>query len=467
MNSEKKSISAKNILFDTQNPRHDPSEDQVDALQKLLKDEDIRSLAADIVKHGVNPTETLIVMPSGTENNKHIVLEGNRRLAALKVLQKPTLCLNKQDEKYFASLKKKYSGDFLVPCTVVKTRKDAEHWILIKHGTDLGGASTKRWNATQNARFADNTSTSSPNQRAYTLLKYAYENALITKDQHDKINITTITRYLSSPLLRKSLGIDFKNNWIQSNLQLSRFNDAVQRFLLDDLKSVEDGGLSSRSNASDRENYGHKLVAELHLHEAREKSYKDVPKINSENKMGNINDEQSQSIRDNKNPNKRSKVIPYEFKLTIQKPKIKRIYDELKSIDPKHYTNAAAFLFRGFIELTIHYYLESVLRRHEEQRDLHKHIITVADDLESKEIHKKKLSSLRAIATTPTQSSPLSIKLMNNYVHGTVEPSATDLILAWDPIQEAVRLIYDEINKTPSGQTQQKGVRSLKTGVTL
>lgn len=455
---EKKSLSVKNILFDIQNPRHDPSEDQVEALQKLLKDEDIRTLAADIVKHGVNPTETLIVMPHPDPQlqNKHIVLEGNRRLAALKVLQKPTLCAQKSDEKYFTTLSKKCSGDFLAPCTVVQTRKDAEHWILIKHGIDQGGASTKRWNATQNARFADNTSTSSSYQRAFILLKYAYENGLITKEQHDLIKITTITRYISNPSFRKSLGIDFRDNWIQTNLNLPKFNDAIQRFLLDGLKSVEDGGLSSRSKAFDRENYGHKLVAELHLHEAREGSYKDVPKNNHEDNDEKENPKEAQGRRDNKNPNKRNKVIPYEFRLTIQKPKIKRIYDELKSIDPKIYTNAAAFLFRGFIELTIHYYLEVVLKKHEEQRDLHKYILQVADDLEKKGVHKKKLSPLKAVATTPTPSSPLSTKLLNNYVHGTVEPSATDLLLAWDPIQEALELIYDEINKSSSGQKANK-----------
>jgi len=452
MSQERKNISVKHILFDNQNPRHDPSESQKEALQKLLKDEDIRALAADIVKYGVNPTETLIVMPSKDIEGKYIVLEGNRRLCALKVLQKPTLCSSKSDESYFSKLKQKYTGDFIAQCTVVPSKKEAHHWILIKHGTDQGGASTKRWNATQNARYAEGTNTKSPNQRAYTLLKYALDNEIISKSEYDAINITTITRYLSNPSFRKSTGIEFSKEWIKTNLKTDKFHEVIRRFLMDDLADPKDGGLSSRSTASDRENYGHKLLADLNIPEHRQGHYQELPKEPDPSAATPVNNSGQKVPKQNPSPNKRNKVIPNDFKLQIIKPKIKRIYDELKQLDAKIYPNAAALLFRSFIELSIHHYLEKVMNKHEQQRDLHKHILTVANDLESKGVEQKKLKPLRAAASTPTQSSPLSAALMNNYVHGTVEPGATDLILAWDPIQESVTLIYGEINKINSGQ---------------
>lgn len=448
---ERKTISVKHILFDDINPRHDPSEGQKEALQKLIKDEDIRQLAADIVRHGVNPTESLIIMPSPDDDKKYIVLEGNRRLAALKALQKPTLCATKSDEKYFSKLSKKYEGDYNLTCTVVTSREEAHHWILIKHGNNQGGATTKRWDSTQNARYAENTNTKSPNDRAYKLLKYALDNGAISKDEYDAINITTITRYISNPSFRKSIGVNFNNNWIQSNLPKDKFDEVVQRFLLDDLIDSKNGGLSSRSNATERENYGHKLLSDFNIHEHRLNNYSELPRF-IENEVPEPSDNKPKGKRDNNSPNKRNRVIPNDFKLQINKPKIKRIYDELKKLDLKTYPNAAALLFRSFVELSIHYYIEKVMGQHHQQRDLHKHINKVVEDLKGKGIPEKQLNPLKAAANTPTPSSPLSTNLMNNYVHGTVEPTPTDLILAWDPIQDSIGILFDEINKMNSGQ---------------
>ncbi|PLA73973.1 hypothetical protein CYQ88_08390 [Hydrogenovibrio sp. SC-1] len=453
MANDRKTISVKHILFDDINPRHDPSEGQKEALQKLIKDEDIRQLAADIVNHGINPTESLIIMPSPNDDKKYIVLEGNRRLAALKALQKPTLCAIKSDETYFSKLSKKYKGDYNITCTLFNSREEAHHWILIKHGNNQGGATTKRWDPTQNARYAENTNTKSPNDRAYKLLKYALDNELISKENHDNIKITTITRYISNPSFRKSIGVDFRKNWIQSNLPRDIFNEVVQRFLLDGLIDSKNGGLSSRIDATGRENYGHKLLSDFNLHEHRQKHYGDLPKsTNNESEPDSNEKIKPKSKRDNNSPNKRNRVIPNDFKLQINKPKIKRIYDELKKLDLKTYPNAAALLFRGFIELSIHHYLEKVMGQHQQQRDLHKHINKVVENLISKGIPEKRLNPLKAAANTPTPSSPLSANLMNNYVHGTVEPSPTDLILAWDPIQDSIGILFDEINKMNSGQ---------------
>lgn len=425
--------------------------DNKEALQKLLNDEDIRQLAQDIVRHGVNPTENLIVIQSPEMEGKYVVLEGNRRLSALKVLQKPTLCSSKKDEKYFSALAKKYQHGFCIDCTVVHSKKDADHWILLKHGTDQGGAATKRWNATQSTRFAQNTNSKSTNDRAYRLLKYTLDNKIISKEEHDKINITTITRYLSTPSFRQSIGIEFKKNGeMLTNISIEKFNEVIRHFLTDDIT----GKLSSRSNASDRKHYGEVLLRDFNIPGARQKEA--IPLPTKPTKQDDQFNQNSPSIppkiKDNLNPNKRQKIIPSSFCLTIYDPKTKRIYDELKKINAQEFPNAAALLFRTFLELSIHLYLSQVMNTTEQQRDLHKHILTVANDLEAKKIHKKKLSSLRSVASSSTPSSPLSTKLLNDYVHGVIEPNAKDLILAWDPIEKSIAIIFDEINKNNAGQ---------------
>ena len=47
------------------------------------------ALAKDIVNYGMNPTELSIVMPLNDDLRRYVVLEGNRRLTALKALENP------------------------------------------------------------------------------------------------------------------------------------------------------------------------------------------------------------------------------------------------------------------------------------------------------------------------------------------------------------------------------------------
>ena len=46
-------------------------------------------LAQDILQNGLNPSDLPFVMPLNDDRKRYIVLEGNRRLAALKSLENP------------------------------------------------------------------------------------------------------------------------------------------------------------------------------------------------------------------------------------------------------------------------------------------------------------------------------------------------------------------------------------------
>jgi len=89
---------------------------------KLLK------LAEDIAKYGPNLADLPIVMPSGT---RYIVLEGNRRLVALRALENPQWLVGAFPVKALAemrSLSKRYLQNPIssIHCLVVKDREEAE-----------------------------------------------------------------------------------------------------------------------------------------------------------------------------------------------------------------------------------------------------------------------------------------------------------------------------------------------------
>src|SRR5689334_15117892 len=90
------------LLLDVDNPRIPPLRtplSQRELISELVAHDDVYELARDIADVGFDPVEALIGCEDG---GKTVVLEGNRRLAALKLLQDPTL----SPEAYLARFKK-------------------------------------------------------------------------------------------------------------------------------------------------------------------------------------------------------------------------------------------------------------------------------------------------------------------------------------------------------------------------
>lgn len=104
----------------------------------------IYGLARDIATRGVlNPSDPIIVIPSGS---RYIVVEGNRRLSALRLLKKPNLAHNPSDQKRFASLAKRFPLALAsVSAVVAPDREEANIWIDLKHTGPGKGEGTKVW----------------------------------------------------------------------------------------------------------------------------------------------------------------------------------------------------------------------------------------------------------------------------------------------------------------------------------
>ena len=76
------------LLLDLENPRISRADNQREALQKVIENQDVKLvvLAESIVMDGLNPMDRWLVLKSPSELGKYVVLEGNRRLAAIRVL---------------------------------------------------------------------------------------------------------------------------------------------------------------------------------------------------------------------------------------------------------------------------------------------------------------------------------------------------------------------------------------------
>jgi hypothetical protein len=154
-------LSAIDILLDEENPRFaEPVGSQAEAINALLAlgAEKLINLARDIALLGeLDPTNPPIVWRSG---KKLVVLEGNRRMAALKLLRKPDLAKATATRSAIERIRKDATaagldpnGPSRVTAWVVKDRSAPRHWVELRHTGQNEGVGTDPWNSYQSITF--------------------------------------------------------------------------------------------------------------------------------------------------------------------------------------------------------------------------------------------------------------------------------------------------------------------------
>ena len=117
----------------------------------------IVNLARDIIKLGLNPSENIIVISHPDYEGKFVVVEGNRRIAALKLLENPRLLDEIQVtsgivgaiKRASLDLKKQFDAPIELNACLVDNRHSADTWIERKHGNEMDGVGTVKWSKHQ------------------------------------------------------------------------------------------------------------------------------------------------------------------------------------------------------------------------------------------------------------------------------------------------------------------------------
>lgn len=139
------------LLLDLENPRFGLSDavDQHEALQLLAQRANLKELWDSIIQRGFESYEPMVGFETAEGSDLYIVVEGNRRLAAIKTLLQPEL---------LQSLKVPSPPELpawvrptleTVPIYVVAHREDADDYIGFKH---INGPQT--WGSLAKAKFA-------------------------------------------------------------------------------------------------------------------------------------------------------------------------------------------------------------------------------------------------------------------------------------------------------------------------
>lgn len=449
--SESKSIPLANLLLDVVNPRFETEQDnQRDAIRRMAEDqgEKLLNLAEDIVEHGLDPSSLTIAMPSETGANRHVVLEGNRRLVALKLLQQPDLASGVWAGNRFQRLKE-LSSAFKprqlreVPVIVVPDREAASHWIVLRHRGEQGGRGIVSWDGMAVARYEQRRG-GGRTAPALKVVDFVREKGTLDQDTLDRlpdIPLTTLQRLLNDPAAREQLGIDLSNGQIVTTLPDQEVLKGLSRVVRDaahgDLK------VSTIETKKHRAEYLKTFKAgDLPSKRAKPGDAREVGATGAAPLP-------SDRPTTRRSPRKRSVLVPHGCALNITLPKARDIYSELRRLRVDEYPNAIGVLFRVFLELSVDQYLiaKRIVTKAQlaNPRDypLSRKVIKAADHLQSGGVLSKQelIGARRAAAKDHFLAA--SIETLHAYVHDAdFAPGPSDLKTGWDSLERFFKALW-------------------------
>lgn len=438
-------IPLENLLVDLHNPRYDPRSSQRDALAAIARDQGVKlyNLAEDIVDKGLNPSDLPIVAPAD-EPGLFVVLEGNRRVAALKLLTSASL-LSSLD--LAPSLLKRYRAlidraEGALPSQqlqcVVLSREDANYWIMLKHTGENEGVGVVTWDGRARHRFRG----ASPALQAVELVEAGNLLDDETKSKLPKIAITNVERLLGTPDARRLLGVEVKDGRLTLN--------TPEENALGWLALVVSDVANRRIRVTDLDTKDQRVAYAQDV--AKRPMLRPVPLAG-----GRRSTPVSAQPMPSRISPRRTTLIPRHLKLRIPQARINRIYAELQRLNAEHYVNSCAVLFRVFVELSVDDYAQ----RHRitlkvavplkvrpktppqsRSMTLRKKLNAVAAHLEERRAcSKQDLQGVRALISN--RNHILSVDTLNAYVHNKeYSPTPADLRTNWDNIQVFIERLW-------------------------
>ena len=151
-------LSLDELQFDLANPRFEGlARNQREALQRSVQSQGDKffNLAEDIISNGMSPAHRLLVIKApGMNAMEYTVVDGNRRLAVLRVLANPEVLEGLSGVGYLTAQKmrllaREFSLKDVEPLDafLCKDEHEARHWLEAIHTGENDGRGVIRWDA--------------------------------------------------------------------------------------------------------------------------------------------------------------------------------------------------------------------------------------------------------------------------------------------------------------------------------
>jgi hypothetical protein len=436
-----KDLKIEDLLLDVENPRISRAGGQKDALQKIIEDQDIKlvSLAESIVDDGgLNPMDRLLVIKSPDIKDKYLVLEGNRRLAAIKILHNPAVLTGLEVraaiQKKFEELAAGFDRATVEPidCYEVSGRVEGATWIHQRHTGENDGRGIVNWSSVASRRFTGR-------DPALQALDFVTTHGGLADEEKKSIEnrfpITTLDRLLSTPAVRAKLGLEIEDQKLLTKLPADEIMKSLRRIVRD---------LASKAVVvTELKKVGQQVEYVSNLKQ-------ELPDLSKASKKAKVVD--TFGVQDFKQPvppkakpkakrPKRKSLIPKECRLNVSNAKIDEIFKELRSLPLADYPHAISVLFRVFLETSVDEYMTRsgmalVVKTGggDKDKSLRKKVEEATTHLINDGTPKKHLAGI--LKAVSQKDNPLNVDTLNGYVHNRFfSPTERDLRVAWDNAQ--------------------------------
>lgn len=398
------------------------------------------NLAAHIVDNGLDPLTLSAVVPTGDRRKRYRVIEGNRRLLAIRALETPALvaaALTPTDQRKLTKLAQRYTANPIqtVTCVLFGSEEDARVWIVNRHTGANEGAGLSEWGSDEKDRYQARHGQRNP---AGQVIDFVDKLTGTAPGSHARI-ITNVGRILKVKRAQERLGIEIVDDKVRSRFPSTEVGKALRR-IIDDLDT---GEITSRDiyTAGDIGNY---LAGFAPSELPNPKKQLQDPVELDDLAAGITRPAPPKKPRRSrkKPPAERASMVPSTCSLNVPSPRINNIYVELSTLDITQYPNAGAVLFRVFLELSVDHGLE--------QLDLLEPIknAPLAKRMKALSAHMKKKGELsdqldKAINKVANSQSMTSTTTFNQFVHNRyVFPKPSELRTNWDELQPFLEALW-------------------------
>lgn len=375
---EERQMAVNSILLDAKNPRIPPVVEPLNQrllLSDLVAHDKVYELAQNIAQNGYYPVESLIVVK---ENTKTVVIEGNRRLAALKLLIAPEAAPEDQVSK-FKALSHRIDKTTIrkVKVVLAPDRQSAAPIIMSRHTN----VQIERWDTIMQASFYSNLLhngiTVDDLSHQYNISKIDIIQALrlykmyqiaCRLDLPDEIGqivrnprefkATTLQRFYERPISQKLLGIQLSNENanVVGTIDEAEFKKGYKKVVVD----IASGKQDSRSLGTTEQ--VKKYIATFSAQErpdlTKNGKFTDDTILTGKGAEGKEVDTKK-PVPSRRPKRKPTGLIPSTVSCEVNNQRVNDIFNELRTLPVGKYPNATAVIFRSLLEMALSYYFEA------------------------------------------------------------------------------------------------------------
>lgn len=463
-----KYLSVTTLHLDEKNPRlgqETKGRSPREIIQYLFDHDKALEVADSIVTRGYFANEPLLAIPDG---RNYVVVEGNRRLAALKALKEPGL-LSGSNGRAIERLASQADTEAIskVPVVIAPNRRATDRLLAGRHI----GTPVRAWRAENRANFIlSKLGEGYSNDQLLEQLGFKFQDIQAARQT---MAITGVTYSLNLP---DEIRTEIDNRRVKLFSTLERvFDSSVGRMFLKVEPDPEHGFRGTTTKKQFLRAFTH-LVTDIvlgnessrtlntnkNIRDYFEKRNREAIAVSKKGRFfpEDIIQKRRPAAYKKVPPRKKGKqisqtVLPKDFKVHVGNDRLVDIRRELTRLKRSDFPNAGTVLLRVFLELAIKDYLERTGRLEEMTKelerenklprngvpsmtDLVKEITSVAQEQMNKRDAQKVERALRR-----DPAAAFSLGDLNTFVHCTDIPSDRDILQFWNRTESLFRLMLE------------------------